>query len=167
MLDFGDDQKHESGAILYLVFEGNGALVTVEEKLAAAICLEHGRKALPSADAEEFWHERHEVARRFAQNRRQRRERGRDGVYRDWIHVALPISQVLPFRKAAQAVIKRHGVRLQESGLWVQPELFSMRLGSEDATARPAQLALKKRLKSCYVWCSKWAARWNIPTASA
>jgi FAD/FMN-containing dehydrogenase len=148
MLDFGDDQeKHESGAILYLVFEGNGALVTVEEKLAAAICLEHGGKVLPSAEAEEFWRGRHEIARRFAQNRRQRRERGRDGVYRDWIHVALPISQVLPFRKAAQAVIQRHGVRLQESGLWVQPELFSMRLGSEDDSTANAQLALEEAIE--------------------
>lgn len=148
MLDFGDDEdKHDPGAVLYLVFEGNAPLVATEEKLAAAICSEHGGKDLPRGDAEGFWRGRHDIARRFAQNRRQRRERGRDGIYRDWIHVALPGSQVLAFRKAAEAVVKRHGVRLQESGLWVQPELFSMRLGSEDDNTANAQLALEEAIE--------------------
>jgi FAD/FMN-containing dehydrogenase len=82
------------------------------------------------------------------ENRRQRRERGRDGIYRDWIHVALPASKVLPFRRAAQDVIRRRGVSLQESGLWVQPELFSMRLGAEDGSLSNAQLALEETVES-------------------
>jgi FAD/FMN-containing dehydrogenase len=80
------------------------------------------------------------------QNRRQRRERGRDGVYRDWIHVALPASRVLAFRRAAMKIIETHGVELQESGLWVQPELFSMRLGSEETRGNNAQLALEQTI---------------------
>ena len=102
---------------------------------------------MPSSDAEQFWRDRHEIARRFARNRRQRRERGRDGIYRDWIHVALPSSKVLAFRSAAQEIVERHGVRLQESGLWVQPELFSMRLGAEDGAVANAQLALEEAIE--------------------
>ncbi|MGH7809168.1 MAG: FAD-binding oxidoreductase [Candidatus Binatia bacterium] len=148
MLDFGDDEeKHEPGAVLYLVFEGHEALVPVEEKLAEALCAQHGGKELPRGDAEGFWRERHEIARRFARNRRQRRERGRDGVYRDWIHVALPASQVLAFRRAAQEVVKRRGIRLQESGLWVQPELFSMRLASDDDSMTDGQLRLEETVE--------------------
>jgi hypothetical protein len=82
------------------------------------------------------------------ENRQQRRERGRDGIYRDWIHVALPASKVLPFRRAAQDVIRQRGVLLQESGLWVQPELFSMRLGAEDGSLPNAQLALEETVES-------------------
>jgi hypothetical protein len=82
------------------------------------------------------------------ENRRQRRERGRDGIYRDWIHVALPASKVLQFRRAAQNVIRRRGVLLQESGLWVQPELFSMRLGAEEGSLPNAQLALEETVES-------------------
>ena len=149
MLDFGDDEeKLEPGAVLYLLFEGNAALAATEEKLAATICLADGGNELPRQDAERFWRGRHEIARRFAQNRRQRRERGRDGVYRDWIHVALPSSQVLPFRRAAQQVVKNHGVSLQESGLWVNPELFSMRLGSEEGGAPDPQLALEEAIEA-------------------
>jgi FAD/FMN-containing dehydrogenase len=148
MLDYGDDEdRHEPGALLYLVFEGNKAIVATEEKQAASICTEHGGKPLSRKEPEEFWRGRHEIARRFMRNRRQRRERAQDGVYRDWIHVALPASKVLAFKRAAQEVIKRRNVRLQESGLWVQPELFSMRLGADDDDTPNAQLALEETIE--------------------
>lgn len=145
LLDFGDDDdKFDGGAVLYLAFEGNREVVEAEEKLALSICEQGGGEVLPAGEAEEFWHNRHVIARRFMQNRRQRRERSRDGVYRDWIHVALPGSQVLSFRKAAIEIAERRGVHLQESGLWIQPELFSMRLGIEDHGANNAQLVLEE-----------------------
>ena len=102
---------------------------------------------MPREEPERFWLERHEIARRFMRNRRQRRERGGDGVYRDWIHVALPGSKVLAFRRAAQEMIEQHGVILQESGLWVHPELFSMRLGIEEGAIPNAQLALEETIE--------------------
>jgi len=148
LLDFGDDaEKHEPGAVLYLVFEGNRDIVASEQKLAGEVCVGHGAKALDGEEPEQFWRERHEIARRFASNRRQRRQRGHDGIYRDWIHVALPGAKVLAFRKRAKEVIESHGVRLQESGLWVQPELFSMRLGAEDRAGFKAQLALEETVE--------------------
>jgi FAD/FMN-containing dehydrogenase len=133
--------------VLYLLFEGNQALAKAEEKLAGAILRNAGAAVLPRADAEHFWRNRHETARRFASNRRQRRERGRDGIYRDWIHVALPSSKVLPFRRAAQELVESHGVRLQESGLWVNPELFSLRLGIEEGSVPDARLALEEAVE--------------------
>jgi len=149
LLDYGDDEdEHEPGALLYLVFEGNERVVVAESELAIGICSEHGGKSLRPEEPEQFWLERHDIARRFMENRRQRRERGRDGIYRDWIHVALPASKVLPFRRAAQNVIRRRGVVLQESGLWVQPELFSMRLGAEEDSLPNAQLALEETVES-------------------
>lgn len=148
LLDFGDDEeKHDPGALLYLVFEGNEKIVTTEANLAAAICTAGGGEPLDRAEPEQFWRERHEIARRFMQNRRQRRERGRDGIYRDWIHVALPASKVLAFKIAAQKLIQSRGVRLQESGLWVQPELFSMRLGADEHTTPNAQLVLEETVE--------------------
>ena len=148
MLDFGDDDdENEPGAILYLLFEGNQELTVAEEKIAAALCFAHGAKEMARADAEEFWRDRHEIARRFARNRRQRRERGRDGIYRDWIHVALPGSKVLAFRNIAKEIVNRHGVTLQESGLWVQPEFFSMRLGAADGSVDNPQLALEETIE--------------------
>jgi alkyldihydroxyacetonephosphate synthase len=145
LIDFGDaNEKFHGVAILYLAFEGIREVVEAEERRALSICGRFGGMELPQKEAERFWSGRHEIARRFMRNRRQRRERGRDGVYRDWIHVALPASKVLSFRAAAIAIIEKHGVRLQESGLWIQPELFSMPLGIEEDGTHKAQLALEE-----------------------
>jgi FAD/FMN-containing dehydrogenase len=140
LLDFGDA---DDGAMLYLGFEGMKESAAAEETRAMSICGRHGATSLPREEAERFWRERHVIARRFLNNRRERRQRGKDGVYRDWIHVALPGSKVLPFRRAAIEIIKRRGLRLRESGLWIQPELFSMPLMIEDDGAGNAQLVLE------------------------
>jgi alkyldihydroxyacetonephosphate synthase len=140
LLDFGDSEgTFQDRAMLYLGFEGMREATVAAETRALAICREHGAASLPQEEAERFWRERHAIARRFLNNRRERRERGKDGVYRDWIHVALPGAKVLPFRKAAMDIIERRGVRLHESGLWVQPELFSMPLIIEDDGKSPGR----------------------------
>jgi alkyldihydroxyacetonephosphate synthase len=145
LLDFGDaGDKFQGDAMLYLAFEGMDEVVSAEEKRALSVCERFGGKRLSRGEAERFWTDRHEIARRFMKNRRQRRERDRDGVYRDWIHVALPASKVLPFRAAAMEIVKQRGVRILESGLWIQPELFSMPLGIEDDGTNQAQLALEE-----------------------
>ena len=146
LLDFGDDEE-DTGAPLYLVFEGTREIVQAEAKLAVAMCTQEGGKLLPPREVGNFWRDRHVIARRFMNNRRQRRERGQDGIFRDWIHVALPASKVLLFRTAARDIIEKHGVRLQESGLWVQPELFSMRLGAEEGKIPNPQLALEETVE--------------------
>jgi alkyldihydroxyacetonephosphate synthase len=156
LLDFGDDAENHGGAVLYLVFEGNQESIAAEETRAVAISQAHGGKELPSRDAEQFWRDRHEIARRFVRNRRQRRERGRDGIYRDWIHVALPSAKVLAFRSAAQKITERHSVHLQECGLWVQPELFSMRLAAEDGSVANAQLALEEAIEELLRLVQEW-----------
>jgi alkyldihydroxyacetonephosphate synthase len=148
LLDFGDDaERFEDGAVLYLGFEGNQPSVDLDAERALAICESRGGQRLDDREAEIFWRDRHVIARRFAQNRRERRERGKDGHYRDWIHVALPASKVLQFRRASAQLIERNGVRLLESGLWVQPELFSMRLGVEADGTRNAQLSLQQAIE--------------------
>jgi FAD/FMN-containing dehydrogenase len=145
LLDFGDaGGKSQGGAVLYLAFEGMDEVVSAEEKRALSVCARFDGQSLSRVEAETFWSDRHEIARRFMKNRRQRRERGKDGVYRDWIHVALPASKVLPFRAAALEIVKQRGVRILESGLWIQPELFSMPLGIQDEGTNQAQLALEE-----------------------
>ncbi|MGB7946504.1 MAG: FAD-binding oxidoreductase [Candidatus Binatia bacterium] len=145
VLDFGDaDGKFQGGAVLYLAFEGSQGVVAAEEKIAISVCQQFGAEGMPHEEAERFWNDRHEVARRFLQNRRQRRERGRDGIYRDWIHVALPASKVLRFKAAAAEIARKHGVRILENGLWIQPEFFSMPLRIDDDGSHNAQLALEE-----------------------
>jgi alkyldihydroxyacetonephosphate synthase len=134
LMDFGDDSaKVYKGALLYLALAGIREVVEAEEKLALAICDRAGGVSLPRDEAEQFWRERHVIAHRFMRNRLQRRKGSSDELRRDWIHVALPTSQVLAFRKLAMELLERQGIDMQESGLWTQPELFSMRLAIEDS----------------------------------
>ncbi len=144
LLDLGDaHSKYPQGAVLYLAFEGNPPTIVQELKLALSICLRHGASRLPVAEARNFWRDRHVIAQRFMNNRTQRRNRGRDGIFRDWLHVALPASKVLPFREAALEIVGKWGVSLQESGLWIQPELYSLRLGIQDGGTGTARQALQ------------------------
>lgn len=144
LLDFGDDaDKFRDSAVLYLGFEGKKEIVEAEEKGVLAICEKGGGKRLPHAEARRFWEERHITARRFM-DRRHRRTRGGDIGRRDWVHVALPASKVLAFREAAMGVTAKYGVRLEESGLWTQPELFSMRLGIEERDDKIGRTALEE-----------------------
>jgi len=134
LMDFGDGSaKVHKGAVLYLALAGMREVVEAEERLAQAICDREGGEILPRGEAERFWRERHVIAHRFMQNRLQRRKGSNDELRRDWIHVALPTSQVLAFRKIAVELLTGRGIDLQESGLWTRPELFSMRLAVVDS----------------------------------
>lgn len=144
LLDFGDDgSKARGGALLYLAFEGPRKVVEAEEQVTLAICDQEDGEGLAREEAERFWRERHVIAYHFMRNRHQRRGPSGDGVWRDWIHVALPASRVLEFRKSAMEIIAMRGVRLQESGLWTQPELFSMRLAIKEEERPQAQSVLE------------------------
>jgi hypothetical protein len=128
--------------------KGAKEVVAAEEKIALAILDSAGGARLPDAQAEEFWAERHSIARRFAgEPARAARARPATESYRDWIHVALPASQVLPFRKAALEIVKRRGVDAVESGLWIRPELFSMPLRIDGAGKKDAQLILEETVE--------------------
>ena len=108
--------------------------------MALKACLERQGERLDPDRAERFWRERHAAARRFAANRRERRRPSGSGVHQDWVHVALPASRVLAFRKEAIAMTAEHGVRFRESGLWTGPELFSLRLSREGGEGARAEL---------------------------
>jgi glycolate oxidase len=51
----------------------------------------------------------------------------------DYVHVALPRSKILAYRRAAFEILRRHGVRPIGFGLWTQPELVSLEV------VRPAE----------------------------
>jgi len=44
----------------------------------------------------------------------------------DYVHVALPRSRILAYRRAALAILRRRGVHPIGFGLWTQPELVSL-----------------------------------------
>jgi FAD/FMN-containing dehydrogenase len=132
LLDYGEEHASDAGGreeeppLLYLGFEGFSEEVEASLTRAEAIVLEHDGVALPQDVAQRFWGDRHVIAERFARNRREGRSNQRNpAVAFDYIHVALPPSQVLAFRERCHAEADAAGVGIIECGLWTAPDFFS------------------------------------------
>ena len=96
------------------------------------MAIAHGGKRLPRADAQEFWDERHVIAEQI-----RARRASRAGILQpdtfpqtlfDYIHVAVPASKLLEYKRACSELFPAHGVSIAEWGLWHRPELFSVAL---------------------------------------
>jgi FAD/FMN-containing dehydrogenase len=120
------------GVSLYLGCEGFQEFVEAQRGRAAVICQHHAGKDLGEATALAFWNSRHRTAERFQQERLQNLPRGildtRPEASFDYIHIALPISHVLPYRERALALCQQQGLIVTQCGIWTRPELFSMAL---------------------------------------
>jgi alkyldihydroxyacetonephosphate synthase len=118
------------GVSLYLGCEGFQEFVEAQRGRAVAICQHHAGKDLGEAVARAFWNSRHRTAERFQQDRLQNLPRGildtRPEASFDYIHIALPISQILPYRERALDLCQQQGIVVTQCGIWTRPELFSM-----------------------------------------
>jgi FAD/FMN-containing dehydrogenase len=136
LLDYGEEhasrwpdliEREDEEALLYLGFEGWAGEVEASMSRAEGIVRENGGRELPQSKAQGFWDQRHVVAERFARNRRDR-DRGNwrsPDVAWDYIHVSLPPSRVLDFRRLCHEASDRGDCGLLECGLWTAPDFFS------------------------------------------
>lgn len=132
-------------AVLYLGFEGYRELVRAQVRRALTTCRTRGGMALPPAVAREFWDIRHAAAERFVARRDATGvppllQPAEPGPVADFVHVALPASQVPGFRRHCLALAAAGGVLVRDCGLWNRPELFSLVLvepGGNTAKLRP------------------------------
>ncbi len=127
------DLTEEDGDVrLHLLFEGFREGVAAQGHRAMQVCAQFGGQDVGPGPTLEYWRDRHQSGdnyRRTALGRPRRdrwsRQRGRGF---DYLHLALPISQVLEYRRRCEEVMSTHGVRVVEYALWSRPELFSMML---------------------------------------
>jgi FAD/FMN-containing dehydrogenase len=135
----GTTAESQPAVTLYLGCEGFRELVEAQRGRAYTLCQRQGGKDLGEAAAQAFWHERHRIAERFQRERRHNLTRGvldtRPQASFDYIHVALPTSQVLPYRERALAVCQERGITVTQCGIWTRPELFSMALLNQSGGA--------------------------------
>jgi FAD/FMN-containing dehydrogenase len=128
--------ERPAGVSLFLGCEGFQELVVAQRQRAQAICRRHAGEDLGEDVAQAFWDSRHRVAERFQQDRLQNLPRGildtRPEASFDYIHIALPVSQVLPYREHALALCQQQGILVTQCGIWTRPELFSMAFHNPD-----------------------------------
>jgi len=111
---------------LYLGFEGFAEEVEASMRRALRVIAASEGEERPQSEAQAFWDDRHVVAERFARSRRRDQPPNRDpNLAFDYMHVALPPSQTLPFRERCIETAAETGAGVMEFGLWLGPELFS------------------------------------------
>ena len=136
-----DLTEEDDGIIFHLLFEGFREGVQATEQRALAICTEHGGRLLGPDPTIAYWQGRRQSAENYKvealgkpRSVRWSRWRGRRGF--DYLHLGLPISKVLEYRKQADIILSQHGVRVIEYAIWSRPELFSMLIVSESGGSR-------------------------------
>ena len=127
------DLTEEEDAIqLHLLFEGYKEGVAAQVQRSAQVCAYFGGQDLGSEPTLAYWRERYQSAVDYkesalGQPRRVRWNRSHGKGF-DYLHLALPISKVLEYRRRCEQLMAGSGVRTVEYAIWSRPELFSMLL---------------------------------------
>ncbi|MCZ6890911.1 MAG: FAD-binding oxidoreductase, partial [Chloroflexi bacterium] len=127
------DEHGERRILLYLAFEGYREEVEAQERRTLMLCNEYGGTDIGPEETRQYWEQRHHIALRYQEEmlpltpeqRWSHPRRPDDGVW-DYLHVALPLSRVLEYRRQAVDIGRAHGVEIRECAVWTEPELFSM-----------------------------------------
>ena len=132
LVDLTEEEEEGEGVRLYMMYEGYKEGVSAQRRRSLKICHDLGGKDMGAAESLDYWRKRHssgEWYRREMLGRprsvRWDHQRGRGF---DYLHMALPVSKVLDYRRRCQAILSKKGVRVVEYAIWTQPELFSMLL---------------------------------------
>jgi FAD/FMN-containing dehydrogenase len=132
---------------LYLGFAGNKEIVAASWRVARRRLRPAPATALPDREAREYWRTRHDIIYMH--------DEISPGVTRadvalketifDYVHVALPRSKILAYRRSGLAIVRRHGAFPIGFGLWTQPELVSLEIMCPVRGDRPAAKAAVAR----------------------
>ena len=114
---------------------------TVEE--LTAIAHRWNGHVLPVVEVQTFWRERHAATESFSIERQSlwsdtlpiggRPPRVADREGSRYVHVSLPVVQVLEFRRWVMDIAEAAGLAYRESGIWGLPEFFSFIISGPSA----------------------------------
>ena len=135
-----DLTEEDDGITFHLLFEGFKEGVEATEKRALSVCTQFGGRLLGPGPTTAYWEDRRQSAENYKvsalgkpRSVRWSRWRGRRGF--DYLHLGLPISKVLEYRKKCDVIMAKSSVRVVEYAIWSRPELFSMLIVPESGAA--------------------------------
>ena len=135
LMDLTDE---EDSIQLYLLFEGYREGVAAQEQRSAGVCAQFGGRSIGPEPTMTYWRDRHQSALDYKLSAlgQPRRVRWDPNLWRgfDYLHLALPISKVLEYRKLCDGIMAGSGVRTVEYAIWSRPELFSMLMVADSET---------------------------------
>ncbi len=155
MIDYGTesnsvpDTESDEEATLYISFEGFKEDTELQWKRTIDICSRYEGREGSREEAENFWKTRHSPGERYKRNvlesddpAKARRERAWSRM--DYLHVALPVSSVLDYRRRCMKLFKDRGIVVREWSIWARPEFFSFLIAQEqdDKSGTTQEMAL-------------------------
>lgn len=129
LLDYGDQDptlEHDTPATLLVSYEGPKRVARAEANEASAICRRYDGRRLPQREVQEFWDARHALGDAYAAARVAGRFWHRPRPHLDYLHVALPPSAVLTYRRQSLERLASRGFQAHQTGLWDHAGLFSL-----------------------------------------
>jgi FAD/FMN-containing dehydrogenase len=128
---------------LYLGFFGYREEVLSQRRRAMKICEGYGGKDLGQLKAKRFWNHRHDTGERYKKNVIEGAlPPSRNATWRmDYLHVALPSSKVLEYRRECQRLFEAYNIPVREWSLWGRTDLFSFMISN------PSPLDDKQRIQ--------------------
>ena len=139
-------EESGSGVRLYMMYEGYREGVSAERRRSLKVCCGLGGRDLGKAETLDYWNNRYQSGESYRREmlNQPRSIRRRWGAVRsfDYVHMALPVSQVLDYRRQCDEILSKRGVKAVEYSIWTQPELFSMLLTPTGGSTNEAGDAL-------------------------
>ena len=149
MIDYGTDSNAHSQsekdepATLYIAFEGFKEDIQTQWARTLDICRRYDGNRGSREEAEHFWHTRHAPGERYKRSVMEssdpaKARREASSFRMDYLHVALPISRVLEYRRSCMRLFADNGIHVREWSVWARPEFFSFLIvqeRDEDSTA--------------------------------
>lgn len=137
-----DLTQEENETTLHLLFEGFTEGVTAQAQRAASICQTHQGQPLGPEPTQQYWQNRRDSALAYQANalgqpRQTRWNRWRRPRGFDYLHLALPASRVLEYRRRATQILQTENIAILEHAIWSRPELYSMLIAPQ--TGHPAE----------------------------
>ena len=134
-----DLTEEDEGIMFHLLFEGFKEGVQANEERALAVCAQFGGRLVGPEPTMAYWEDRHQSAENYkvsalGKPRSVRWSRWRGCRDFDYLHLGLPISKVLEYRKQCDEIMSQARVRAVEYAIWSRPELFSMLIVPESGT---------------------------------
>ena len=144
------DLTEEDGEVtLHLLFEGFAEGVSAQAERAASVCDAMGGYSLGTEPTEHYWAVRRDSAENYketalGQPRKVRWNRWRRRRGFDYLHLALPASKVLEYKRRAGQILADQGIAVAEYAIWSRPELFSMLILPESGDPSEARQRLAR-----------------------
>ena len=137
-------EESDESVHLYMMYEGYREGVEAQTVRSIQVCGSFEGHDLGPEEALDYWENRHSSGYRYReemldQPRHVRWERR--GRSFDYLHMALPVSRVLEYRRRCEAILTKWGLKAVEYAIWTQPELFSLLI----VPAGNARISNKKR----------------------